>query len=114
MHDALRGPRWRVQSDVEQLRRFPRSHGFIGIYGWSNDPLVEYYIVEDSFGNGPATSFATTQRGTFDVDGATHRIRRRRSCSCLGKMYEARVLVEAGGGTGSIDFTRASETAGDD
>jgi hypothetical protein len=129
-------------------------YSFIGIYGWSNDPLVEYYIVEDSFGNGPATPFATTQRGTFDVDGATYRIysgtktnqpsihgtatfqqifsvrQSPRQCGHvsitehfrqwqrmgmnLGKMYEARVLVEAGGGSGSIDFTRARVTAGQD
>ena len=29
----------------------------------------------------------------------------------LGKMYEAKLLVEAGGGSGSIDFTTASMTA---
>lgn len=125
-------------------------YSFIGVYGWSNDPLVEYYIVEDSFGNGPATPFATTQRGTFDIDGATYRIytgtktnqpsihgtatflqvfsvrQSPRQCGHisisdhfeqwqsmginLGKLYEARVLVEAGGGSGSIDFTTAYVT----
>ena len=29
----------------------------------------------------------------------------------LGKMYEAKILVEAGGGSGSIDFTSATVTA---
>jgi hypothetical protein len=29
----------------------------------------------------------------------------------LGKMYEAKVLVEVGGGSGSIDFTTATVTA---
>ena len=29
----------------------------------------------------------------------------------LGKMYEAKVLVEAGGASGSIDFTTATVTA---
>ena len=125
-------------------------YSFIGIYGWSNNPLVEYYIVEDSFGNGPATPYATQQRGQFNVDGATYRIytgtktnqpsihgtatflqvfsvrQSPRQCGHvsisdhfrqwesmgidLGLMYEARFLVEAGGGTGSIDFTRASVT----
>ncbi|HTV17354.1 MAG TPA: glycoside hydrolase family 11 protein, partial [Polyangiaceae bacterium] len=49
-------------------------YSFIGIYGWSNDPLVEYYIVEDSYGNGPATPYATQQRGTINVDGANYRV----------------------------------------
>jgi glycosyl hydrolase family 11 len=128
-------------------------YSFIGIYGWSNDPLVEYYIVENSYGNGPATPYATTQRGTFTVDGATYRIytgtktnqpsihgnanfqqvfsvrQSPRECGHvsisehfkqwqgmgiqLGKMYEARVLVEAGGGSGSIDFTSAYVTTSD-
>lgn len=126
-------------------------YSFIGIYGWSNDPLVEYYIVENSYGNGPAVPFGGTQRGTANVDGATYRIytaqknnqpsihgtanftqvfsvrQSPRECGHvsisqhfqqwqgmginLGKMYEARVLVEAGGGSGSIDFQTARVTA---
>ena len=126
-------------------------YSFIGIYGWSNNPLVEYYIVENSFGNGPALPYATTQRGTFDVDGATYRIysgtktnqpslhgtanfqqffsvrQSPRQCGHvsisehfkkwqsmgmnLGKMSEARILVEAGGGSGSATFTTAYVTA---
>ncbi len=47
---------------------------FIGIYGWTTDPLIEYYIVEDSFGNGPAQPFATQMRGSFNVDGAQYNV----------------------------------------
>jgi hypothetical protein len=47
---------------------------FIGIYGWTVDPLVEYYIVEDSFGNGPAQPFNTQQRGNFTVDGGQYNL----------------------------------------
>lgn len=126
------------------------SFSFIGVYGWSNEPLVEYYIVEDSYGNGPAVPFATQQRGQFDLDGAAYRVytgtktnepsihgnatflqvfsvrQSPRQCGhvsisehfrrwqgmgiTLGKLYEARVLVEAGGGSGSIDFTTAYVT----
>ena len=49
-------------------------YSFIGVYGWSNDPLIEYYIVENSFQNGVTTPYATTQRGQFTVDGATYRV----------------------------------------
>jgi hypothetical protein len=123
-------------------------YSFIGIYGWSNNPLVEYYIVENSFGNGPATPYGTSQKGTITVDGASYKVytgtktnqpsihgtatfqqffsvrQTPRECGHvsisehfkqwatmgmpLGKMYEARVLVEAGGGSGSIDFTSAN------
>jgi hypothetical protein len=123
---------------------------FIGIYGWTVNPLVEYYIVEDSFGNGPAQPFATQQRGNFTVDGAQYNIysgdrqnqpsiigtanftqilsvrQNPRQCGHvsisehfrqwqsmgmnLGLAKEAKILVEAGGGNGSITFTHANVT----
>ncbi|MBN1575608.1 MAG: glycoside hydrolase family 11 protein [Chitinispirillaceae bacterium] len=128
------------------------SWSYIGIYGWSNNPLVEYYIVEDWFGSGSAPSiYGGTKKGSFTVDGETYNIithtqvnqpsihgnatfpqffsvrQKPRQCGHisisehfkkwdslglkLGKMYEARILVEAAGGNGSIDFTRATLVA---
>jgi hypothetical protein len=126
-------------------------YSFIGIYGWSNNPLIEYYIVEDWYGSGPPTGGGTL-KGTFSVDGGTYKVythtqtnqpsihgtatfpqffsvrQTARQCGHisitdhfkqwaaygmnLGKMYEAKVLVEVGGGAGSIDFTTATVTAG--
>jgi hypothetical protein len=123
---------------------------FIGIYGWTLDPLVEYYIVEDSYGNGPAQPFNTQQRGSFDMDGAQYNIysgnrvnlpsiigdanftqvlsvrQSPRQCGHvsisehfrqwqsmginLGVAKEAKILVEAGGGNGSITFSHANVT----
>ncbi len=124
-------------------------YSFIGIYGWSNNPLVEYYIVDDWFGSGPPTGGGTL-KGTLSVDDGTYNIythtqnqqpsihgtatfpqffsvrQKARQCGHisltehfkkwaslgmnLGKMYEAKLLVEAGGGTGSIDYKAASFT----
>jgi endo-1,4-beta-xylanase len=122
-------------------------YSYIGIYGWSKDPLVEFYIVDDSFGRpnpGPKV-------GSITVDGAAYSVHKttRTNAPCitgnsctfdqffsvrqtlrtcahisitthfdewkklglnLGKMYEAKILVEAGGGSGSLDFTSASMT----
>ncbi|HEU4579815.1 MAG TPA: glycoside hydrolase family 11 protein [Polyangiaceae bacterium] len=126
-------------------------YSFIGIYGWSNNPLIEYYIVENSFQNGVTTPYGTTQRGQFTVDGATYRVysgakqnqpsihgnanftqyfsvrQTPRTCGHvsisehfkqwasmglpLGKLYEAKILVEAGGGSGSVTFTTAYVSA---
>lgn len=123
---------------------------FVGIYGWSTSPLVEYYIVEDSFGNGPAQPFGGQLRGNFTVDGAQYNVysttrtnapsingtadfqqffsvrQNPRQCGhvsisehfrqwqrmgmTMGMAKEAKILVEAGGGNGSVTFTHANVT----
>jgi hypothetical protein len=121
----------------------------IGVYGWSVSPLVEFYVVEDSYNR---LGGSGTKKGTFTIDGeGTYDIYTRtqtnqpsiqgtatfpqffsvrqgaRTCGhitltrhfdewkavglTLGKMEEAKVLVEAGGGSGRIDFTTASVSA---
>ena len=120
-------------------------YNYIGIYGWTVDPLVEYYIVDDWFSE-PGANLLGSKKGEFTVDGATYEIYQNqrnnapsikgnqtfpqyfskrkggaRSCGHIdvtahfkkweelgmkmGKMYEAKVLVEAGGGSGSFDVT---------
>jgi endo-1,4-beta-xylanase len=57
-------------------------YSYIGIYGWTKNPLVEYYIVEDWYGNQwqdqstPITTNTTSGsvQGTFTVDGASYQI----------------------------------------
>ena len=119
-------------------------YNYIGIYGWTVDPLVEYYIVDDWFSE-PGPNLLGQKKGEFQVDGATYEIyqnqrnnapsikgnstfpqyfsKRKGARQCghiditahfkkweslgmkMGKMYEAKVLVEAGGGSGSFDVT---------
>ena len=123
---------------------------YIGIYGWSNSPLIEFYIVDDWFGSNPPNG-GGTQKGTLDIDGATYKIythqqvnqpsihgtttftqyfsvrQSARQCGHisvtehfkkwaalgmpLGVMASARLLAEAGGGSGSIDYKVATMTA---
>jgi hypothetical protein len=123
---------------------------FIGIYGWSNNPLIEYYIVEDWFGS--LNIYQGAKKGTITVDGEKYDVlthtqsnqpsihgnatfqqyfsarQKPRQCGHisisehfkqwdkmglkLGKMYEARILVEAAGGSGTVDFSKATMTAG--
>jgi hypothetical protein len=119
---------------------------YIGIYGWTVSPLIEYYIVEDW--NVWRPSF--TLEGTISVDGGQYDVythtqvnqpsiqgtqtfqqwysvrKTGRHCghisisdhfaqwttlgAQLGKMYEAKLLVEAMGGSGTVDFTRGTVT----
>jgi hypothetical protein len=122
---------------------------YVGIYGWSVSPMVEWYIVDDWFGNKPNPG---SKGGSITVDGATYDVythtqnnqpsitgmnatfpqffsvrQSPRQCGhisisehfkawanmghTLGKMEEAKILVEVGGGTGSIDYTTATLTA---
>jgi endo-1,4-beta-xylanase len=127
---------------------------YIGIYGWSVSPCIEWYIVEDSYGKMPVNPGSTTKMGTATIDGGTYTLYTRptngtggsrcgstinswtqfysvrqtaRTCGqisisdhwaawananmTLGNLLEAKILVETGGGMGSIDFTTASVTS---
>jgi len=124
---------------------------YIGIYGWSKNPMIEWYIVEDWFGSGVIgpnrIGGNAAKKGEFTVDGSVYYIyyavrpagsgniegsknpfpqyfsvrqttRQSGTISItehfkewekvglkLGtNMYEAKFLIEAGGGTGWIDL----------
>ena len=130
-------------------------YSYIGIYGWSKNPMIEWYIVDDWFGEGimgPVNmGGGAAKKGEFTVDGATYfvyqatrppgsgniegsnaafpqffsiRQTRRQNGTIsitehfkkwgelnmnLGSnMYEAKFLVEAGGGTGWFDASYLS------
>jgi len=131
------------------------SYSYIGIYGWSKSPMIEWYIVEDWFGSGiigPNTmGGGASKKGEFTVDGSVYfiyqatrpagsgniegtrqafpqffsvRQTRRQSGTIsitehfkkweelgmkLGtNMYEAKFLVEAGGGKGWFEASQLS------
>jgi hypothetical protein len=129
-------------------------YSYVGIYGWSNNPLIEFYIVDDWYGS---TTFAPTAggtlKGTFTADSGTYKVythqqvgqpsihgnnatfmqyfsirQTPRQCGHisltqhfdewkslglnLGKMYEAKLLIEVGGGSGSIDFSVGTMSSG--
>jgi endo-1,4-beta-xylanase len=125
-------------------------YSYIGIYGWSVSPCVEFYIVDDSYNRLPVNPGNTTNKGNVTIDGGTYTLYTRnttgtggskcsgvsswvqyysirntaRTCGQfsvtehfdawakagmpLGKMDQVQILVEVGGGVGSIDFPVAS------
>lgn len=127
-------------------------YSYVGAYGWSVDPCVEFYVIDDSYNQMPVNPGNTTNKGMVDIDGGTYIMYTRntqgsggskcpgvndwvqyysvrtsaRDCGVisltehfdawaglgmpLGKMDQAQILIEVGGGQGSIDFTTASVT----
>ncbi len=123
---------------------------WMGIYGWTTEPLIEYYIIEDW--NGWKPQFPV-HRGTIVVDGAEYDVYndvRDQKPSILGTrtfdqwfsvrkegrqsghisisehfekwkemgyieggLYEAKLKVEGFGGTGTVDFTKATVQVGE-
>jgi hypothetical protein len=123
---------------------------YIGIYGWSNNPCVEYYILDDSYGQMPFTPYNSSQKGSPTmIDGENYKFysnstngtggsrcnqsswsqfwsirQRARQCGTitvsehfrawaaagmtLGNLLEVKILVETGGGSGSVDFAVAN------
>ncbi|KFY97863.1 hypothetical protein V500_01907 [Pseudogymnoascus sp. VKM F-4518 (FW-2643)] len=47
-------------------------NGYLAVYGWTKNPLIEYYIVE-SFGNYDPSS-AASSKGSITVDGSSYKI----------------------------------------
>ncbi len=47
-------------------------YSYFGIYGWSTDPCVEWYIVDDSFNGMPVNPGNTVNKGEVELDGGTY------------------------------------------
>ena len=126
---------------------------YIGVYGWTNNPCVEYYIVDDSYNTFPFDAWNATHTETAFIDGEDYKLFRNsttgtggsrcsgvsswdqfwsirqsaRQCGTIsvtqhfdawkaagmtmGTLLEVKILVEVGGGTGSIEFPVANVTA---
>ncbi|HEU5075069.1 MAG TPA: glycoside hydrolase family 11 protein [Polyangiaceae bacterium] len=126
---------------------------YVGIYGWTVEPLIEYYILDDWGVTKPAGTASDgtprTHEGTITADGATYDVYTKfredkpaitgdsedfyqyfsiretaRQCGRisisehfsqweelgldLGRLHEAKWLVEAQDNSGSIEFTTAT------
>ena len=49
------------------------SNGFLAVYGWTRDPLIEYYIVE-THGQWTPPGQGVNAKGTYQSDGGTYKV----------------------------------------
>jgi hypothetical protein len=49
-------------------------YSYIGIYGWSLNPCIEWYIVDDSYARMPVNPGNATLQGTATIDGGTYNL----------------------------------------
>lgn len=47
-------------------------YSYIGVYGFSTDPCVEFYIVDDSYSEMPIKPWSTASKGTVTIDGGSY------------------------------------------
>ena len=60
-------------ADYKYTKTGNAQYGYIGIYGWTVNPQVEYYIVDDWFSK-PSEQYVGPKQGEITVDGATYTI----------------------------------------
>ena len=54
----------------------PGSNGYLTLYGWTTDPLIEYYVVDSWGANFTPPGPEAAVLGTVDSDGGTYRVYR--------------------------------------
>jgi len=142
-----------LKADFKVVKQNIRNvdYSYVGVYGWSRSPLVEFYIVDNWLGqNRPGDWVGNKRHGEYIIDGAQYTVyentrygplidgntqfkqyfsirKQARNCGTiditahfkqwekigmkLGKIYEAKVLGEAGSNksytSGTTDFPYA-------
>ncbi len=47
-------------------------YSYVGMYGWTTNPCVEWYVVDDSYNTMPINPGTTTNRGEVEIDGGRY------------------------------------------
>ena len=51
-------------------------NSYLALYGWTRNPLIEYYVIESYGSYNPANCSGGQNYGSFQSDGATYNVRR--------------------------------------
>jgi hypothetical protein len=60
-------------------------NSYLALYGWTTNPLIEYYVIESYGSYNPSTCSGGQNFGSFQSDGATYNVRRclRQNAPCI-------------------------------
>ncbi|KAH8725396.1 concanavalin A-like lectin/glucanase domain-containing protein [Phaeosphaeriaceae sp. PMI808] len=93
---------------------------YLALYGWTTNPLVEYYVIESMGDHNPSDNASATQYGTLNSDGGTYEIwqkERKNAPSIIGvtdfqQYWSVRTKMHCGGTINTGNHFRAWEAAG--
>ncbi|KAH3906790.1 endo-1,4-beta-xylanase [Parastagonospora nodorum] len=94
---------------------------YLALYGWTTNPLVEYYVIESMGKHNPSDNASANYFGTLDSDGATYEIwqkERTNAPSIIGdntdfqQYWSIRTKMHCGGTINTGNHFRAWEAAG--
>ncbi|KAK3208849.1 hypothetical protein GRF29_77g2227742 [Pseudopithomyces chartarum] len=94
---------------------------YLALYGWTTNPLVEYYVIESMGKHNPSDNASATQYGSLTSDGGTYEIwqkERINAPSIIGdktnfqQYWSIRTKMHCGGTINTGNHFRAWEAAG--
>jgi len=81
-NNSFGGKGWQVGSNsrvISYSGNFGGSNSqnaFLSVYGWTKNPLIQYFIIESYGSYNPSSCSGGTDYGSFQSDGATYNVRR--------------------------------------
>lgn len=94
-------------------------NAYLALYGWTTNPLVEYYVIESMGNHNPSDNHSATRYGTVQSDGGTYEIwqKPRYGDSIVGttsfqQFWSIRTKTHVGGTINTGNHFRAWEAAG--
>lgn len=94
---------------------------YLALYGWTDNPLVEYYVIEAMGNHNPSDNISSTQYGCLQSDGGTYEIwqkKRTNAPSIKGdhtdfqQFWSVRTSMHVGGTINTGNHFRAWAAAG--
>ncbi|KAI3316653.1 concanavalin A-like lectin/glucanase domain-containing protein [Xylariaceae sp. AK1471] len=94
---------------------------YLALYGWTRNPLVEYYVIEAMGNHNPSDNVSSTQYGCLQSDGGTYEIWQKERINApsiegehtnFQQYWSVRTSMHVGGTINTGNHFRAWEAAG--